>query len=76
MVNQAIAANVQKVFLVGIHPVNADYVASRHPSHPQLLRLQDHLAEYNAVVAQVAAETGSIYIDWRTRFLAGSPGPL
>lgn len=45
MVNQAIAAGVRKVFLVGIHPVNAGYVASRHPSHPQLLRLQDHLAE-------------------------------
>ena len=74
MVNQAYAANVRKVFLVGIHPVNAAYVASRHPSHPQIARLQDHLTEYNAAVAQVATATGAIFIDWRARFLAESPG--
>jgi lysophospholipase L1-like esterase len=74
MVNQAITAGVRKVFLVGIHPVNADYLASRHPSHPQILRLQDHLAEYNAAVAQVATATGATFIDWRARFLEKSPG--
>jgi lysophospholipase L1-like esterase len=74
MVNQAFTANVRKVFLVGIHPVNAAYVASRHPSHPQLARLQDHLTEYNAAVANVATATGAIFIDWRSRFLAESPG--
>jgi lysophospholipase L1-like esterase len=74
MVNQAYAANVRKVFLVGIHPVNAAYVASRHPTHPQLARLQDHLTEYNAAVANVATATGAIFIDWRSRFLAESPG--
>lgn len=74
LVNQALAANVRKVFLVGIHPVNAAYVASRHPTHPQLSRLQDYLAEYNAAVAEVATATGATFIDWRTRFLAESPG--
>ena len=74
MVNQAFAANVRKVFLVGIHPVNTAYVASRHPSHPQIARLQDHLTEYNAAVANVATATGAIFIDWRSRFLAESPG--
>jgi lysophospholipase L1-like esterase len=74
MVNQAFTANVRKVFLVGIHPVNAAYVASRHPSHPQIARLQDHLAEYNTAVANVATATGAIFIDWRSRFLAESPG--
>lgn len=74
MVNQAFAANVRKVFLVGIHPVNATYVASRHPTHPQLGRLQDHLAEYNAAVAEVATATGATFIDWRARFLDESPG--
>jgi lysophospholipase L1-like esterase len=62
------------VYLVGIHPVNATYVASRHPTHPQLARLQDHLADYNAAVAQVASVTGATFIDWRSRFLAESPG--
>lgn len=74
MVNQAFTANVRKVFLVGIHPVNAAYVASRHPSHPQLARLQDHLTEYNAAVASVATATGATFIDWRSRFLEESPG--
>ena len=74
MVNQAFAANVRKVFLVGIHPVNTEYLAERHPSHPQILRLQDHLADYNAAVAQVATTTGAIFIDWRSRFLTESPG--
>ena len=74
MVNQAFTANVRKVFLVGIHPVNAAYVASRHPSHPQLARLQDHLTEYNAAVANVATATGAIFIDWRSRFVEESPG--
>ena len=74
MVNQAFTANVRKVFLVGIHPVNPAYVASRHPSHPQLARLQDHLMEYNAAVASVATATGAIFIDWRSRFLEESPG--
>lgn len=74
MVNQAFAAKVRKVYLVGIHPVNAAYVASRHPTHPELARLQDHLTEYNAAVANVAAATGAIFIDWRSRFLAESPG--
>lgn len=75
MVNQAVAAGVRKVFLVGIHPVNAAYVAARHPTHPQILRLQDYLAEYNAAVAEVATATGATFIDWRARFLALSPGP-
>jgi lysophospholipase L1-like esterase len=74
MVNQAVTAGVRKVFLVGIHPVNAAYVASRHPTHPQLLRLQDYLGEYNAAVAEVATATGATFIDWRARFLAQSPG--
>ena len=74
MVNQAYGANVRKVYLVGIHPVNAAYVASRHPSHPQIARLQDHLTEYNTAVADVATATGAILIDWRSRFLAESPG--
>ena len=74
MVNQAIAAGVRKVFLVGIHPINAAYVASRHPTHPQLLRLQDYLGEYNAAVAEVATATGATFIDWRARFLEESPG--
>ena len=74
MVNQAYVANVRKVYLVGIHPVNAAYVASRHPSHPQIARLQDHLTEYNTAVADVATATGAILIDWRSRFLAESPG--
>ncbi|MGL4398897.1 MAG: SGNH/GDSL hydrolase family protein [Luteolibacter sp.] len=74
MVNQAVAANVRKVYLVGIHPVNAAYVALRHPTHPQLARLQDHLTEYNAKVANVAAATGATFIDWRARFLEESPG--
>jgi lysophospholipase L1-like esterase len=74
MVNQAVAANVRKVYLVGIHPVNAAYVASRHPTHPELARLQDHLTEYNAAVANVATATGAIFIDWRARFLEESPG--
>jgi len=75
MVNQAVTAGVRKVFLVGIHPVNAAYVAARHPTHPQILRLQDYLAEYNAAVAAVATATGATFIDWRARFLAVSPGP-
>jgi lysophospholipase L1-like esterase len=74
MVNQAVTAGVRKVFLVGIHPVNAGYVASRHPNHPQVARLQDHLADYHAVVAEVAAATGATFIDWRSRFLEESPG--
>ena len=74
MVNQAVAANVRKVYLVGIHPVNAAYVASRHPTHPELTRLQDHLTDYNTAVANVATATGAIFIDWRSRFLAESPG--
>jgi lysophospholipase L1-like esterase len=74
MVTQALAGNVREVFLVGIHPVNTTYVASRHPSHPQLLRLQDHLADYHAVVTEVAAATGATFIDWRARFLDESPG--
>ena len=74
MVNQAYGANVRKVYLVGIQPVNAAYVASRHPSHPQIARLQDHLTEYNTAVAEVATATGAILIDWRSRFLAESPG--
>ena len=72
MINQAFATGVRKVFLIGIHPVNAAYVASRHPSHPQILRLQDYLAEYNAAVAEVATATGATFIDWRARFLAES----
>ena len=74
MVNQAVTAGVRKVFLVGIHPINAGYVALRHPNHPQLARLQDHLADYHAVVAEVAAATGATFIDWRSRFLEESPG--
>ena len=74
MVNQAETAGVQRVYLVGIHPVNAAYVASRHPTHPELARLQDHLTEYNAAVANVATATGATFIDWRSRFLEESPG--
>ena len=74
MVNQAVTAGVRKVYLVGIHPVNTAYVALRHPSHPELARLQDHLTDYNAAVANVATATGAIFIDWRARFLDESPG--
>lgn len=74
MVRQATADGVANVFLVGIHPVNSEYLAERYPNHPEITRLQDHLAEYNAAVKQVAADTGATFIDWRTRFLADSPG--
>ena len=74
MVNQALAAGVKTVFLVGIHPCNMTYVAQNNPAHPEILRLQDHLAEYNAAVIEVAADTGASFIDWRARFLNESPG--
>lgn len=74
MVNQAKAAGVKTVFLTGIHPCNMEYVAENNPTHPQILRLQDHLAEYDAAVAEVAATAGAAFIDWRARFLAESPG--
>jgi lysophospholipase L1-like esterase len=74
MVNQALAAGVKTVFLVGIHPCNMVYVAQNNPTHPEILRLQDHLTEYHVAVAEVAAATGATFIDWRTRFIEESPG--
>ena len=74
IVTQAEAAGVTSVVLTTIHPVNTVYLAERHPSHPELARLQDHLADYDAVVREVAVDTGSILLDWRARFLAESPG--
>ncbi len=74
IVNQALAAGVKTVLLVGIHPCNMVYVAENNPTHSEILRLQDLLAEYDAIVAEVAAATGATFIDWRARFLAESPG--
>jgi len=74
MVSQANAAGVQSVLLVGIHPVNTVYLAERHPGHPEIDRLQEHLAEYDTAAREVAASTGAIFVDWRARFLAESPG--
>jgi len=74
MVNQAKDAGLKSVSLVGIHPCNMHYVALNNPTHPEILRLQDHLTEYHAAVAEVAAASGAIFIDWRVRFLAESPG--
>ena len=74
MVNLAADDGVRNVFLVGIHPVNTEYLAERHPTHPEIRRLQDHLAEYDAAIKKVAAVTGATFIDWRARFIAESPG--
>jgi len=74
LVTQAEAAGVKSVLLATIHPVNTTYLAERHPSHPELTRLQDHVADYDQVVREVAATTGAALIDWRARFLAESPG--
>jgi len=74
MVGQAIDAGVQSVFLVGLHPINTKYLAERHPTHPEITRLQEHVADYDAAVEQVASNTVATFIDWRTRFLAESPG--
>lgn len=74
MVEAANRAKVKSVVLVTIHPIDPVYVAPRHPRHPQRERLQEHLAEYDAVVRDVAKETGALLADWRARFLAESPG--
>jgi lysophospholipase L1-like esterase len=74
MVNLAADDGVRNVYLVGIHPVNTEYLAERHPTHPEITRLQDHLAEYDAAIKKVAAATGATFIDWRARFIAESPG--
>jgi lysophospholipase L1-like esterase len=74
MVHQAREDGVENIFLLGIHPVNTEYLAERHPTHPEIARLQEHLADYDAAVQQVAADTGSIFVDWRRRFLSESAG--
>lgn len=67
-------AGARSVLFVTLHPVNAHYLGERHPRHPQRQRLQAHLAEYDAAIRRVAQETGALLVDWRARFLAGSPG--
>lgn len=74
MVEAANRAKVKSVVLVTIHPIDPVYVAPRHPRHPKREQLQEHLAEYDAVVRDVAKETGALLADWRARFLAESPG--
>ena len=74
IVHRARAAGVSSVALVGIHPINAEYVRERHPAHPERHRLQEHLAAYDAAVRKAAEETGAIFVDWRARFLSDSPG--
>jgi lysophospholipase L1-like esterase len=74
MINLATEDGVDAIFLVGIHPVNTEYLAERHPTHPEISRLQDHLPEYNAVIRHVAAATGATFIDWRARFMVESTG--
>ncbi|WP_165441638.1 FAD-dependent oxidoreductase [Rubinisphaera italica] len=74
MVTLARKSHVKSVLLVTIQPIDPAYLAERHPQHPQRERLQEHLAEYDQAVREVARQTEAILVDWRARFLAESPG--
>jgi len=54
MIGRAKDAGITSIVLVTPHPVIAEFVAERHPDHPALPNLGDHLATYAATVRKVA----------------------
>ncbi len=64
-----------RVVLVTPPPIIVEYLAERHPHHPELARLAEHLADYDAAIRALAADRGLPLVDFRARVLA-EEGPL